>query len=266
MTGNQNTTPPGNSLLSEQDKGQILTGLHALGLSPEEVDRIMRGVAVATAPRPAEDIVPGWESDPHLLSDQHFTFGAGDKIVTVTLPILGIDYFWSHLLPQFEEWVLGLYRGQGLLYMQQASANPLDFIHQVIAALIRRPKNDRLKVSLYEFAAYTFSTDAELRPEFIAALPGNQLQQAVKALVEINRRNFTELWAELPQRLKQHLTLIYVTSIESIQNTNLALIQSMQRMQMALENTRLSSGGAADTGITEPGLLSEETPTPSLLS
>lgn len=220
----------------------------------------MRGLTVATAPRPAEDIVPGWEPDPHLQSDERFTFGAGSTAVTVNLPILGIDYFWSELLPRVEEWVMALYRGQALVYMQKAAADPIGFMLDVVHDIIRRPKNDRLKVSFYEFAAYTFSTDVQLRPQFMATLPGNQLQDAVKALVEINRANFTEWSAGMPPLLKQHLTLIYLTATESIQSLNLMLIQSMQQMQTALEEHRRLSGGADATGTDAPGQLSEARP------
>lgn len=226
----------------------------------------MGGLTLVTAPRPAEDIVPGWEPDPPLLSDLRTQLGSGQQLVNVTLPILGVDWYWSELLPRLEEWVFGLYRGQGLVYLQQAASDPIGFIMHVVSVLLKRPRNDRLKVSLYDFFAETFGAECRLaetnapfvlRSQWVAVLPGDQIIKAVKALVETNHANFTEWWAEMPPTLKQHLTLIYLTGTETMQSVNLMLIRSMQEMSAAVQSGHPLSGGAGVTGTEEPWPLPE---------
>lgn len=255
-TGNQNTRQQGNSPISDEDMGQILTGLHAMGLDPNEVDRIMGGIKQASERKRAEEPVPEWDSEPPLLSDNEFKFGAGQFTKTVQLKILGGDYYWSYLLPRLEEWVTGLYQGRALELLRDAEQNPIGFMLDVFRSLVKRPGTDRLKISFYEACAHTFSTpEVEITPQFFAKCPPDQQLGSIMRLVETNHVNFTGLWAELPIQLKNEMSLLYLTLIQSISRLNHNVISAMNLTVLEIQSALATNGGAADTGTVDSGPL-----------
>lgn len=205
-----------------------------------EIDEVIARLT----PKPAERAVPGWESDPPLLSDQTYTLGAGDETLTVTLPILSGDYYWSYLLPRVEEWATGIFDGDALAQLQAAAVNPLAFLYDLFRRLQRRPNADALKVSFYEACAYTLSNEAAtVTPRFFAKCPPNQQLGVIRQVVAINHANFTEWLGGLP------IPLLNVISL-----SRLMIIQSMQILSAQLtghileQRDLLLSGGAESTG------------------
>lgn len=255
--GNQNTSQPDSSPLSDSDLGLITTALLTYGVEPSKVEAMAQAVKAGAQKSQAEAEVPGWQADPPLLSDKDFTFAEEtEKATTVRLKILGLEYYWSDLLPKIEEWATALYQGQTLAALMASQPDPVGFIIQMAVQILRRPKNDRLKISFYEFFAYTFSTqDVELRPQFVAVLPPDELIAAIRKLVETNRRNFTKLWAEMPTPLKYQASLLYLTSIEALAIVRESLSQRMLSIARGIESDLHSSGGAVDTGTDGSGAL-----------
>lgn len=277
-TGSQNGSKQNNSPISNEDLGSLISSLHmsadTLNIAPEDVDRLSSALTFL-AHRPSEDVVEGWEPDPPLLSDNKARLGASDSLVEVTLPILGIDWFWAEFLPRLEEWVTALYRGKALEALQRAASDPIGFIIGMIEQIIRRPKNDKIKVSFYQFFAETFGAECKLvkddspftlRSQWVAVLPGNQIQDAVKRLVETNRLNFTELLDGMPTQLRYLITSIRTASMLSIEKLNEQLLQSIFAMTAEASAALHSSGGADDTGTAGSGVSPEERPLLTSLS
>lgn len=249
------------SRLSAEDAGLITTALHAMGHDPETINRLSAALAHA-AHRPAEDIVPDWEPEPPLASDQTFTFGAGAETVTVHLPILGGDYYWSILLPRLQEWVSALYRGQALTLLAQASVSPLPFILDVVGQLIKRPGADRLKISFYETAAATFSRpETPITARFFAKCPPDQQLASIRKLVAINQANFTNLWAEMPTTLRYLIISMRTASMLSIEQLSEKVSSYIYATMKESSDTLHLNGGAPDTGSAGSGASPEEKPT-----
>lgn len=242
--------------LSNDESGLITTALHALGLPQEQIEALTAKVHYL-AHRPAEDIVLGREPVVPLASRESFFFGVeSDEHVTVRLPILGGDYLWSTFLPAFEEWVTTLYRGRTLDLLQQAALNPLPFVLDTIQKILRRPADDELKWSVYETAATTFSRpEAVITAEFFAKCPPNQQMGSIRKLVEINRENFTELWAEMPTPLKFLYSSLRTASMLSIERLSGQLLGSILEMTEDASLQLRSSGGPDVTGIADSGPL-----------
>lgn len=262
--GSQNSSQQGNSPISNDDMGLILTALHAYGgIDPQKIDQITKFMQAAAAPKPAEEEVPGWKPMPALLSDEQFTFGAGDQTVDVRLKILGGDWYVSELMPALEEWVTALYGSQALEMFKLAENDPIGFILNICRTIIRRPKADRLKVSFYQFCSATFSTpQAEVPAEFFAICPPDQQIGAIRKLVAINRQNFTMAWADAPLLLRHEITLLYLTAIQSIQRVRETLTSAMSSMARGIQRF-LSSGGANAIGPDESSALPEEKSEPT---
>lgn len=251
---------------SQNDIGLIITGVHALGLPPDEVNRLTGILSKALAPKPADEVVEGWEPAPPLLSDKDYTFGAGINTVTVKLKILGGDWYLSEFLPRFGEWVTALYRGRAVEALQASQLKPVTFILDVIRQILNRPKNDRLKVSFYEFAGETFSNpDAIVTSQFFAVCPPDQQMGSIMRLVATNRANFHGLWAEMPTLLKYQASLLYFSLLELIQNANANVISYMSSMSMETQKSH-SNGGLQNTGpdaYTWPPVAGSENTSPS---
>lgn len=268
-TGNLNGEQV-SSRISPEDLEKIISGLHIQDLEQSEVDRLTNTV-LALMRRPAEETVPGWEPDPPLPSDNQTQLGAGAQLVDVVLPILGVDWFFTELLPRVEEWAGALYRGRALELMRQAAADPIGFTLGMIATILRRPKNDRVKVSFYTFFAETFgayctlASDGsafELRSQWVAILPGNQIQNAVDKLVETNRRNFTEWWDGLPTTLRYLITSMRTATMLSIEKLSGQLSRSIYEMMQETSVEHLLNGGHAGTGTAGSGAWPEAGQTP----
>lgn len=223
--------------------------IHSYGLEPDLADDMATWALAATSPKKAEQVVPGWEPEPPLLSDRQFTFGAGDRQLDVFLKILPGDWYITEFLPRLEEWCTALYQDKTLDMFKLSQSDPVGFMLDVFGKIIRRPKNDRTKISFYEFAAETFSTEATaISARFFAVCPPDQQIGSIRRLVETNAANFHRLWAELPMLARQQLTLLYLTSIESIQKLNQSVISAISQMIMASPSSP-TSGGHADTGL-----------------
>lgn len=236
----------------------IYSALLADGADQAEIDAIMARLA----PEPAEQPVPGWKARPPLRSKQTATLGAEDELITVRLPILGGDHYWTLLLPAVEEWAAGLYKGQALVKLQEAAANPIDFVLEMFRELVYRRQADALKVSFYEIAAFLLSgPDAEVTPEFFSVCPPNQQMAVVRQVVEINAENF-RLWRdEMPLPLRRLIFSFQAASMESINALSETVLLTTRRMTMELQARLLTNGGLADTGFDASGALPEEKPT-----
>ncbi|MEZ0371705.1 MAG: hypothetical protein ACAI44_21615 [Candidatus Sericytochromatia bacterium] len=242
----------------------ILSGLIADGADEAEVNIIAAALEAAASPKAAEEIVPGWQPFPALLSDKDFTFAEGtDQARTVRLKILGGDFYWSELLPAVNEWAAALYKGKALELMQAAQADPVGFILEMFSSIVKRPDGDRTKISFYQFAAETFSTEAvRIEPEFFAICPPDEQMGAVRRLVDVNHRNFTRWWGELPGLLRLELSSLYLNLIRSIQSVNESVITRMQLMTLEIQSTLLESGGLPDTGTAGSSPWQETSPLP----
>lgn len=258
QTGNQ--TLQTTESLSNDDLGQVLTGLHALGLPDDKIQGIMGAIEqnkTVAENRPAEMEVLEWEPLPALESDNTFTFGAGKRLVTVNLKILPGEYYVVKLLPWLQEWTAAVYRDESLSVLKNSAQNPIQFILGLVKNILARPNNDRVKISFYQAAAETFSTpDAIITPEFYAICPPDQQYGAIRKLVETNHGNFTAFWGDAPLLLKRELSLLYMTIIKSIQKLNASVIHTIEQMTMGITSQHLS-GGLPDTGADGSGDLQE---------
>lgn len=238
----------GKAILRHTDT--IYSALLAEGVDQAEIDAIMGRLAQPAAERD----VPGWESKPPLRSEMDFTLGAGTQIVNGKVPILGGDHYWSILLPAVEEWSAGLYRGQALLRLQQAAADPLAYVMELFEVLVRRSGADALKRSFYETASFLLSSPgAEVDPDFFSICPPNQQMAVIRQVVEINRANFIEWWEGMPIPLKRLIFSFRLASIENINALSESVILYSRQMTMALQAQLHTSGGADDTGTEDSG-------------
>jgi hypothetical protein len=266
--GNQSLPQQESSPLSDSDLGLITTALLTYGVEPSKVEAMAQAVKAGAQKSQAEMEVPGWQADPPLLSDKDFTFAEEtDQAKTVRLKILGLEYYWSDLLPRIEEWTTALYQGQTLSALMASQPDPVGFILDVCQQILRRPKNDRLKISFYQFFAFTFSTqEVELRPQWVAVLPPDELMAAIRKLVDTNRRNFTRLWAEMPTPLKYQLSLLNLTCIEALAIVRGSLSQRMLSIARGIQSDLDSNGGQESTGTDGSGALLADLLPQSLIS
>jgi hypothetical protein len=187
------------------------------------------------------------EAEPPLLSDQLFTFAEGtDRAKTVQLKILGFDYY-EYLLPRVTEYAFALYGEQAISMLE--TLKPQQLLMKMVALILDRPRRDRLKVSLLETLSYTFSTPAQpLSVGFLYVCPPDELIEACMKLVEINQRNFSRFWGRVPLQLKNQVTLLYLTSIQTIETLNTRLREYISSMTTESLPSLWSSGGVSDTG------------------
>ena len=188
------------------------------------------------------------EAEPPLMSDQLFTFAQDvpERSVTIRLKILGFDYF-DWFLPRFIEMYFAL---TGETNAQQLlSVQPEKLILKTFATILDRPKRDRLKVSLLETLAKTFSTEEQpVKVGFLYICPPDELIEACWKLVEINQKNFTRAWGRVPLPIQSQLGLTYLTITAGIANLNEILKRFMFSMSQESQDDQAVSGGPSDTG------------------
>jgi len=119
----------------------------------------------------------------------------------------------------------------------------------MVALILDRSRRDWLKVSLLETLAYTFSTPVQpITPSFLYVCPPDELLEACWKFVEINERNFFRFWGRVPLHLKNQVTLLYLTSIETIETLSSRLRGYIAQMPMEIQSALSNCGGELDTG------------------